>query len=69
MRGNPVGVSLVVLMLMAGCPTEFGKDGRVNKAVREDALELVSKPCSPNDLERYCGPGKENSPKCIEKCG
>jgi len=69
MRVNPVGVSLVVLMLMAGCPTEFGKDGRVNKAVREDALELVSKPCSPQELAEYCGPGKANTPKCIEKCG
>jgi len=59
----------VVLMLMTGCPTEFGKDGRVNKAVREDALELISQPCDPRELERYCGPGKENSPECIEKCG
>ena len=69
MRVNPVGVSLVVLMLMTGCPTEFGKDGRVNKAVREDALELISRPCTQEQLKQYCGPGKENSPECIEKCG
>jgi hypothetical protein len=41
----------------------------LNKAVREDALELISKPCDSYDLARYCGPVRENSPECIEKCG
>lgn len=70
MRGNPVGGSLVVvLMLMTGCPTEFGKDGRVNDAVSEDALRLVRKRCTDDEVTKYCGGGRQNTPECIRQCG
>ena len=68
MRWCHVGAGMVVLMLMTGCPTEFGKDGRINKAVRNDMLELTSKPCDPDIFMKYCYGGKEDTPGCREKC-
>jgi hypothetical protein len=59
----------VVLMLMTGCPTEFGKDGRVNDAAHEDTLRLVRKRCTKAEVDEYCGNGKHNTPKCIRECG
>jgi hypothetical protein len=57
------------LMVMTGCPTEFGKHGRVSRAVRDDSLELVRKMCSQKDYDEVCGNGREQSPECHERCG
>jgi hypothetical protein len=59
---------MVVLMLMLGCPSEFGKDGRVNKAVHKDAVELLREECDPAIFRVWCENGRENTPECIEKC-
>ena len=56
-------------MAMTGCPTEFGKEGRVNKAVRQDALELVKKHCSKADYEEFCGGTKKGTQECLDACG
>lgn len=69
MRWCYAGVGMVVLMLMTGCPTEFGKDGRVNKAVRNDALELLREECDPKTFALWCDNDREHTPECIEKCG
>jgi hypothetical protein len=56
-------------MVMTGCPSEFGKDGRINKAVRQDTLELVRKHCSQDTFNRYCSGGREHTPECLKECG
>ena len=68
MRRSLMGVSMV-LMLMTGCPTEFGKDGRVNEAVRDDALELARKRCDEATRRKFCDGGRQNTPECIRECG
>lgn len=69
MRWHDAGTGMVALMMLTGCPSEFGKDGRVNKAVRDDSLELVRKYCDQETRKKYCGGGRENTPECINKCG
>ncbi|WP_224361077.1 hypothetical protein [Hyalangium versicolor] len=51
-------------MAMIGCPSEFGKEGRVAKAAHKDSMELVIKRCSPERIEEVCGNGRENTPEC-----
>ncbi len=69
MRWYHTGAGMLALMMMAGCPTEFGKDGRVNKAVRKDSLELVKKVCPESTFRAWCSDGRENTPECIRECG
>jgi hypothetical protein len=59
------GLSIVAML---GCPSEFGKDGRLNKAARRDTQDLFIKRCSKQKIEEVCGNGKENSAACRE-CG
>jgi hypothetical protein len=51
-------------MALTGCPSEFGKDGRVAKAVHKDSMELVIKRCSTEKIEEVCGNGRESTPVC-----
>ncbi len=64
-------VALVIsALVLSGCPSEFGKDGRVAKAVHKDSeqqqLELTQ--CSDQRKREVCAHGKENSDEC-RKCG
>jgi hypothetical protein len=59
----------VLALMMTGCPSEFGKDGRVNKAVRKDSLELVKRRCSETDYALYCGGDREHTQECRDQCG
>ena len=54
-------------MAMTGCPSEFGKEGRVNQAVHKDAQDLAIRRCSDELIAEVCAPGKENSDEC-RKC-
>jgi hypothetical protein len=61
---------MVVLSVMAmtGCPSEFGKDGRIAKAIHKDSMELVRRICSEDERKAVCeGPNKD--PVECEKCG
>ena len=58
---------VVSSLVIAGCPSEFGKDGRVDQAVHKDTQELVIKRCSNERIEEVCGRGKEDSEDC-RKC-
>jgi len=62
-------VMAMALILMTGCPSEFGKDGRVNKAVHKDAVELLLEECDTQIFDIWCDNGRENTPECIAKCG
>jgi hypothetical protein len=50
-----------------GLPSEFGKDGRVNKAVHKDVQELLEE-CDPVIFDAWCSYGRETTPECIEAC-
>lgn len=69
MRWRDTGAFLVVLGMATGCPSEFGKEGRVAKAVHQDTLELVRKHCDDATRKKYCSGGRENTPDCIRECG
>jgi hypothetical protein len=69
MRWRHAGTAVVVLTMMTGCPSEFGRDGRVAKAVHQDSLELVRKHCDEQTRKKYCSGGRENTPECIRECG
>ena len=61
------GVGVFALM-MAGCPSEFGKEGRISKAVHQDTLGIVGKRCSEKERWEVCkGPNKD-AERCRE-CG
>ncbi len=68
MRWRFVRAAMLALM-MTGCPSEFGKDGRIDKAVHQDTLELVRKNCSQDKFDRYCSDGREHTPECLRECG
>lgn len=68
MRWRTAGLCALSLVT-TGCPEEFGKEGRVQRAVHQDTLELVEKACSEEDAQRYCANGQERSAACIERCG
>lgn len=69
MRRLQVAVVVLSVLALTGCPSEFGKDGRVNKAVRQDTQEqlLFITGCSKTRFEEVCGPGKWDSDECL-KC-
>jgi hypothetical protein len=69
MRRFEVGMGVLVLMVLSGCPSEFGKDGRVAKAVHQDSMEhLVITRCSEARKKEVCeGPNRD--PRECEKCG
>ncbi|WP_225410292.1 hypothetical protein [Stigmatella hybrida] len=62
-------MKLLTVLMMTGCPSEFGKHGRVANAVHQDTLELVRKYCSPAELKKFCGGNKKNSQECRDECG
>ncbi|HEX8705199.1 MAG TPA: hypothetical protein VF815_40585 [Myxococcaceae bacterium] len=64
MRWFQAAVGSLLVLALAGCPSEFGKGGRVSKAVGKDAAELAKPECSEEELEKFCGKGKELSPEC-----
>ena len=69
MRWRTAGLCALSLVTMTGCPEEFGKEGRVQRAVHQDVMELSRKHCSKDDLATFCGGAKKNSPECILACG
>ncbi len=70
MRWLWLGVLVLSGMTTTGCPSEFGKDGRISKTVHKDSREqiIIIKRCTRDELDRACAPGKENSLACLE-CG
>ena len=58
------GVAVLWGMAMMGCPSEFGKDGRISKAVHKDTANLVIKRCSKAKIEEVCGNGKQYTSEC-----
>jgi hypothetical protein len=69
MRWRTVGLCVLSLVGMTGCPEEFGKGGRIDQAVQQDVEESIRKPCTPEEYRRFCGGKKQGSPECREACG
>jgi hypothetical protein len=57
------------MMAVTGCPSEFGKDGRVDKAVQQDMQEqlLFVTGCEEKRYKEVCAPEKWDSDEC-RKC-
>ena len=59
-------VAVLAVLAMTGCPSEFGKEGRVAKAVHKDAMGIVRRNCSDRERWEVChGPNKDPN-KCLE---
>jgi hypothetical protein len=69
MRWLQAGMGVLALMMMTGCPSEFGKDGRVNKAIHQDTVDLYLKRCNDQQQELHCGGDKQGTPECRKHCG
>jgi hypothetical protein len=69
MRWRYAATGMVALMMMTGCPHDYGKDGRADKEAHKAALGLVRKrDCDWKTYMDICY-GRENTPECIETCG
>jgi hypothetical protein len=69
MRWLHVAVAVLSVLAISGCPSEFGKEGRVDKAVHKDTQEhlLFITGCSETRKQEVCeGPLKD--PVECEKC-
>ena len=69
MRWPRAGMGVLALLMMTGCPSEFGIDGRLDKAAEKDAKELARQRCSQQQRDQVCGNGQEKTRRCIEECG
>lgn len=68
MRWRHLAVGMLSALALTGCPSEFGKDGRVSKAAHKDAMGITRRICSEQELWEVCkGPNKDPD-KCHE-CG
>jgi len=70
MRWLRAGVAILSVMATTGCPSEFGRDGRIAKAVHKDAQEqvIIIRRCVDQERKRVCARGQESSKECLE-CG
>lgn len=60
----PAIAKLMALLMMSGCPSEFGVDGRIDQAVERD-LKAMSGGCPPGKHRRFPEPGC-SGPQCGE---
>ncbi len=64
MRCLQAGWVVLAAVVLSGCPTEFGKDGRIDKATAKDTAEMFLTRCSQARIEEVCGNGKSESEEC-----
>ncbi len=63
MRWFQVTAAALMAVALAGCPSEFGRDGRIGKAAHKDMQERA-KPveCSEEYLKEVCeGPNQDDA--------
>jgi hypothetical protein len=67
MRWLQVGVTVLTITAMSGCPSEFGTDGRVNKAAHKDTQEhlLYITGCDEKRYSEVCATGKWDTDECL----
>jgi hypothetical protein len=59
----------LAFIMFTGCPSEFGKEGRIAQAVHNDSMEIVRKHCSQKEYDAVCGGNRENTQACHDTCG
>jgi len=66
MRRLQAAVSVLSIMVLPGCPSEFGREGRVDKAVGKDTQEqlLFVTGCDEKRYEEVCTPDRWDSEEC-----
>jgi hypothetical protein len=71
MRWLQMAVAVLSFIALTGCPSEFGKDGRVNKAIHNDTRQnmLDLKGCSDAWRAEVCGDGPNQNPVKCKECG
>ncbi len=69
MRWKLAGACVLALGMTTGCPEDFGKGGRIDRAARKDTEELLQERCSPSEYIDFCGGEKQHSKECRERCG
>lgn len=69
MRWFRMTVGVLSVLAMTGCPSEFGKEGRLNKSSRKDSQEhlLFINGCSEARKKEVCE-GPYRDPVECEKC-
>ncbi len=70
MRWFLLGAVVLSVLVLSGCPSEFGKDGRVGKAIHNDSQEnlLELTRCSEEWKNKVCH-GPQMDRKECERCG
>jgi len=69
MRWFQVTAVVLATAALAGCPSEFGKDGRVGKAVHKDAQERLDRDeCSEEFMKEVCGDGPNRDDFLCDQC-
>jgi hypothetical protein len=64
-----VGAIILAAMAMTGCPSGFGREGRIDKAVHQDVQDnLIITRCSEARKKEVCEGPTRNPVEC-EKCG
>ncbi len=63
MRWFQVNAVVLAAVALAGCPSEFGKDGRIDKAVEKDVNEQLKRVvCTEEYMEEVCdGPNQDDA--------
>ena len=71
MRWLHAAVAVLSIMTLTGCPSEFGKDGRISKAVHKDSKErlLEIKRCSEEWKKEVCSNGPNRDDEKCQECG
>jgi len=60
----PAIARLLTLLMLSGCPSEFGKSGRIDEAVEQD-MKVESGDCPPGKHRRLAAPGCSR-PECVD---
>lgn len=69
MRWQTAWIFALALVTLTGCPEEFGKEGRIERAAHKDVMERLREKCSEEERKKHCPKGLEQSKECLEKCG
>lgn len=69
MRGPTAALCVLSLLVLSGCVEDFAKNGRIDKAVHKDVMEMLRKNCTEKQLQQFCPLTDELSQECLNRCG
>jgi hypothetical protein len=69
MRRPTAGLWMLSLIVLTSCMEDFAKNGRIDKAVHKDVMEMLRKNCSERQIKQFCPVEDELSQECFDKCG